>query len=402
MIIKKAINKKIGLAFSGGLDTSVAIKWMKNNNNKIFAYNANLEFKNEKNKLKKKAIKLGAIKFKSINCKEKLAKAGIKVIKYRAFCVSSGTGIYFNTTPIARVITTKEISKELKKENINIWSDGSTYKGNDIERFCNYALIANKKIKFYKPWLDKEFIKKFGGRKEIIKYLDKKKKYKKENKYSIDSNILGNTYEGNKIEKLKFNIEKIKFIFCGNINNIKNKSTKFSIEIKKGNPIKINNKKINKKYLIFKILNKIGSKHKLGISDQIEDRIIETKSRGIYEAPAMLILHNIYERLISCIYNKETIKLYRSNGKKIGRLLYEGKWYSEESKLRIEIAKKITSKINGKLKLKITNGNILFINTKIYKHNKYKKKYISMEKCKKEMFTFKDRIGYLNIKKIKI
>ncbi|MGX7577343.1 argininosuccinate synthase [Candidatus Vidania fulgoroideorum] len=395
-IVKKIKNKKLALAYSGGLDTSVAIKWLKKKKVKVYAFYANLgNFKKKKIlSIKKKALKLGALMFKSVNCIKKIIQEAFLVLKTRAFCVYCGTGIYYNITPIGRVVTSREIYFLMKKQNIRIWCDGSTYKGNDIERFFNYVYIMDKKIKFFKPWLDKRFIKKLKGRKSLNKFIGKKKK-----NFSIDSNILGNTYEGEEIEKLKLNILKIKFILCGKIKKIK-KKTILSINFNNGNIIKINNKNLNINK-IYKLLNKICSKHNLGISDQVEDRIIGTKSRGIYESPAMHLLYNIYDRFISLLYNYDDIKLYRNNGIKLGRLLYCGKWFNKEAKIRKQIGLYYSNKIKGYIKILLIYNNIYFLNTKV-KHTKYKKTNSSMEQVKKESFSYLDRIGHINISKINL
>ncbi|MGX7589367.1 argininosuccinate synthase [Candidatus Vidania fulgoroideorum] len=399
-LIKEIKKKRIGLAYSGGLDTRAALKWMNLNKNKVYTFFGDTgNVKKKKIKIiKKEALLLGAKEFYLINCKKKILKEGMKLLKCRAFNVYSGTGIYFNTTPISRAVMGVLISKEMKKKNIKIWSDGSTYKGNDIERFFRYSYIVNKDLKIYKPWFDPRFIKKMGGRKEMSKYIGviDNKKYN----YSIDSNILGNTYEGGEIENLKFDITKIYFIMCKNIKKVKKKSV-FNIEFKNGSPYKFNKKKINSFISFFKEINRISSKHKLGLSDQIEERIIGTKSRGIYEAPGMYLLHNVYERFISCIYNRSIIELYRNNGYSIGKLLYNGKWFDEETEIRKKISIMITKKINGYIEVMILNNNVFYLNTKI-KNNKYLKDNSSMEKVKNESFDFNDRIGYLNIKKVSI
>ncbi|MGX7582562.1 argininosuccinate synthase [Candidatus Vidania fulgoroideorum] len=393
-IIKNIKKKKIALAYSGGLDTSVAIKWLKKNKSIVYAYYIDLGNHNKKEilEIKKNSLKLGAYYFKKIDCKKKLINEAFISLKSRAFNVNCGTGIYFNITPLGRVVISESICKEMKKKKINIWSDGSTYRGNDIERFFNYVYSKNKKIKFYKPWLDKNFIKKIEGRKKMEKILKKKPTF------SIDSNIIGNTYEGYKIENLNFNILKFKFILCGKINKIK-KNTILNIYFKNGDVKKLNGEK--KLIKIFKKVNKICSKHNMGISDQIEDRIIGTKSRGIYESPAMFFFYNVYDRFISCIYNYNDISFHRNNGIKLGKLLYNGRWNCKEAKIRKNIGIYYSSKITGKIKILLSYSNIFYLKTMV-KKNKYNINNSSMNKVKKETFSYLDRIGHLKISKINL
>lgn len=396
--IKKGL--KIGLAYSGGLDTSATIKWLKENNVKVFAYYSDLGNLNKKEiiKIKNKAIKLGAKKFKCIDCKKQIVNEALIAIKANAFSFKTGNYEYYNTTPIGRVITGILLSREMKKDGINIWCDGSTFKGNDIERFLKYSYIINKKIIFYKPWLDKKFIKKIGGRKEMNKYIFKNKKKKMFN-YSIDSNILGNTYEGGEIEKInKFDTSKINFLICKKTQQ--KKPIKISFYFLKGKITKLNGKKINSLNL-FKFLNKISKKLYIGISDQIEERIIGVKSRGIYESPSMYILKNVFERALSSYYKKEVIDFHIENGVKLGNLLYEGRWFDELSEIIKKISLEIFKKITGKIKIKIVNNTIFFTETKI-KNSIYSKKIISMEKTKKNKINYKDRIGQLNISKLSV
>ncbi|MGX7583134.1 argininosuccinate synthase [Candidatus Vidania fulgoroideorum] len=399
-IIKKIKkNMRIGLAYSGGLDTSASIKWLTKKKVKVFAYYSDLGNLKKKKiiKIKEKAKKLGAKKFICIDCKKQIASEALKVLKTNAFSIKTGSYEYFNTTPIGRVVIGIMLSKKMKDDNVNVWCDGSTFKGNDIERFIIYSYIINKKIIFYKPWLDKEFIKKLGGRKEMLKYI--KKNNKSHNNYSIDSNILGNTYEGGDIENLNFDTSKINFLLCKNRKC--KKKIKISFSFSKGNIIKINGKKIKTNFYIFKILNKILKNTLLGISDQIEERIIGIKSRGIYESPSMFVLKNVFERAISCVYKKNVIEFYRKNGIKLGNLLYKGKWFEDISEIIKKSSIKIFEKITGKIKIKIINNVIFFTKTKL-KNSLYFEKIISMEKNKNEKINYKDRIGQLNISKISI
>ncbi|MGX7582842.1 argininosuccinate synthase [Candidatus Vidania fulgoroideorum] len=396
-MIKNISNKKIALAYSGGLDTSTSIKWLKNKNCLIYSLFVDLGDKTKKEikKINRKSLLLGSKKFILLNCKEEMAKESLIALRTRSFNIYSGAGIYFNITPIGRSIIGTVIAKTMKKKKLNIWCDGSTYKGNDIQRFFIYSYRINKRIRFYKPWLDEEFINKIGGREEMNKYMKVKKK-----KYSVDSNLIGNTYEGMELENLNYNYTKNNFILSKKLNNVK-KKTVLKITFKKGKIIKLNNKKIKKYYIFFKKLNNICSKHKLGISDQIEERIIGIKSRGIYESPSMFFLHCLYERMVSCSLDYKVIKMYRENGNYLGENLYSGLWYNHESKIRKKLGIEITKNITGYVKVAIIYNNIFFIDTKI-KKSLYNKEICSMEKKNKLLFNSKDRLGQLNMLKVKI
>ncbi|MGX7577076.1 argininosuccinate synthase [Candidatus Vidania fulgoroideorum] len=397
MIIKK-IGKfsKLGMSYSGGLDTTVAINWLCKKNILVNAYFAVVEKLDEKKikKIKKKAFKVGAKKFIFINLKKKIIKEALNVIKTGAFSVYNGNYKYYNTTPIGRIVISKYLSKRMIKDKIKVWSDGSTFKGNDIERFFIYVKRIEPSIYIYKPWLDKKFIKEIGGgRKQMKEYIKKYNINFDKNLYSIDSNIIGRTYEGGKIENLNSDITEVKYKYFKK--NFKKKSKTFKIHFERGIPIKFNNKYIKNYSKFLEKLNIIGGKYSLGVSDQIEDRIIGTKSRGIYESPGIYIIHNLYERLISCIHNRESINLYRENGLKLGCLLYNGNWYNDESIMRRNLISYFSNKITGYVSFKLINGLIIIEDT-FSKNSKYLKNEVSMEKTKQK-FNFSDRIGSLNM-----
>ncbi|WDR79467.1 argininosuccinate synthase [Candidatus Vidania fulgoroideae] len=402
MIINK-INKikKICVSYSGGLDTSVAIKWMSDKGIKIYAYYANVDDIKDKKleEIRYKALKYGAFNFRSFDLKKKIAKEAIKVIKYNAFNVYSGKEKYYNTTPISRVVITKRFVKEMKKDNIKIWSDGSTYKGNDIERFYLYSLKINKNIKIYKPWLDKTFIKEVGGgRREMIKYLKNKNILYSTNKknYSIDSNILGNTYEGENLENLNSYLSRKHFEY-----RKKYRNDIYSIIFKRGIPFIFNNKKIKDIVSFIMKINKIAGGFGIGVSDQIENRILGIKSRGVYESPFMESMSILYERLASCVHNEESLNLYRENSYKLGIMLYKGMWLNNEAVMIKAMLEIFSKRINGKIKFTFEKNKLKILSTSS-KFSLYNKKNISMERIKNENFNYKDRIGYLNIKKLSL
>ncbi|QSW37954.1 argininosuccinate synthase [Candidatus Vidania fulgoroideae] len=389
----KAITK-LGLAYSGGLDTSTIIKWLSSKNIHISAYYADLghDSKNRIIEIGNRAINSGAKDFTVIDCKERLCYEGIKAVKSRAFNFITGTNKYYNTTPLGRVVTSIELTKKMISDGISVWCDGSTYKGNDIERFFRYSYLVNSNIDYYKPWLDDSFINKFGGRKQMSVFL--KDNYSNV-PFSIDSNILGNTYEGNDIENLKFDSTRISFLLSGKISNNPSKIRLIKFKFIRGNIVSINNMIVNNLSL-FRILNKLCKTCYIGISDQVEERITGVKSRGIYESPSMHILHNVYDRAITCLYDQEYIANYNSNGYILGSNLYKGKWFDDLSNNIKNIGSQTCNRINGTITIKIINCNIFFIETKL-KDTLYNKDLISMEKTKDSYFSGRDRIGQLNI-----
>ncbi|MFI4819185.1 MAG: argininosuccinate synthase [Enterobacterales bacterium] len=403
------INDKIGIAFSGGLDTSAALLWMCKKGSEVYSYTANIGQPDEfdYNEIKKKAILYGAKKAILIDCRKYLVYEGISAIQCGAFHNITAGLPYFNTTPLGRSVTGIILVSSMKKDNVNIWGDGSTYKGNDIERFYRYGLISNKKLKIYKPWLDINFIKELGGRKEMSLFMKKngfKYKMSSNKAYSTDSNILGATHEAKKLENLESNIKIIEPIMGVKFwdNKIKIKPEKVNLKFENGFPIKINGCNFKNKLELFIEANKIGGRHGIGMSDQIENRIIEAKSRGIYEAPGMSLLYIAYERLLTGIHNEETINIYRNYGRKLGYFLYQGKWFDPQSiMIRDSIQRWISSEITGEVTLELRRGNdYSILNTKS-NNLTYIPEILTMEK-KESFFTSDDRIGQLTIKNLDI
>ncbi|KAH0998153.1 argininosuccinate synthase [Candidatus Tremblaya phenacola] len=404
-IIRKLPTKQlIGIAFSGGLDTSAAIVWINKKGGIVYSYTANLGQYDEKNMflIIGKAISYGARKAYIIDCRKALIKEGLLALQCKAFHIKTANLVYFNTTPLSRIVTSISIALEMNINNINIWSDGSTYKGNDIERFYRYGLLINNKLKIYKPWLDNSFVNELGGRKEMYQLMIKNGfYYKKQRKryYSTDCNILGNTYEAKELEYLDFNIKKIELIMCL---AFWKKKVAVPIEILKlryrhGLPTSINNIKLNIQIALIEEANSIGSRHGLGVTDQLESRIIETKSRGIYESPGVKLLYIAYERLTTGIHDEYTIEQLRNYGRSLGKLLYLGRWFDSQSlTIKEAINKWIATIINGEIILELRKGNDYSIISTKSDNLIYNIKAITMEKAS-SMFTSKDRIGQLNI-----
>ncbi|PHN16337.1 argininosuccinate synthase [Candidatus Tremblaya phenacola] len=404
-IIRKLPTKQlIGLAFSGGLDTSAAIVWVSNKGGIVYTYTANLGQYDEKHMYIAigKAISYGAKKAYIIDCRKGLIKEGLIALQCKAFHIETANLIYFNTTPLSRIVTSISIVLYMNRYNICIWSDGSTYKGNDIERFYRYGLLINNKLTIYKPWLDNSFVNELGGRKEMYQLMIKNGFYYKKQKkryYSTDCNILGNTYEAKELEYLDFNIKKIELIMCL---AFWKKKAHIPIELlklryKHGLPTAINNIKLNIQLALLEEANSIGSRHGIGVSDQLESRIIETKSRGVYESPGVMLLYIVYERLTTGIHDVYTIEQLSSYGRTLGKLLYLGRWFDSQSlSIKEAVSKWITAIINGELILELRKGNDYSIICTCSDNLIYNLKAITMEKANSK-YTSRDRIGQLNI-----
>ena len=326
------VGQKVGIAFSGGLDTSAALRWMKNKGAQPYAYTANLGQPDEADydAIPRKAMEYGAEKARLIDCRPQLANEGIAAIQAGAFHVSTGGIAYFNTTPLGRAVTGTMLVAAMKEDDVHIWGDGSTFKGNDIERFYRYGLLTNPQLKIYKPWLDNAFIDELGGRAEMSAFMTKEGfgyKMSAEKAYSTDSNMLGATHEAKDLEFLNSGMHIVQPIMGVAFwkPEVEVKAEQVSVTFEEGRPVALNGQAIADPVELFLEANRIGGRHGLGMSDQIENRIIEAKSRGIYEAPGMALLHIAYERLVTGIHNEDTIEQYRMNGLKLGRLLYQGR-----------------------------------------------------------------------------
>ena len=404
------VNQKVGIAFSGGLDTSAALLWMKLKGALPYAYTANLGQPDEDdyNAIPKKAMEYGAQNARLIDCRTQLAHEGIAAIQCGAFHISTGGVPYFNTTPLGRAVTGTMLVSAMKEDDVNIWGDGSTYKGNDIERFYRYGLLTNPALKIYKPWLDQQFIDELGGRHEMSEFLIAngfQYKMSVEKAYSTDSNMLGATHEAKDLEFLNSGIKIVKPIMGVAFwdESVEVKPETVSVRFEEGVPVALNGKEYADAVELFLEANRIGGRHGLGMSDQIENRIIEAKSRGIYEAPGMALLHIAYERLVTGIHNEDTIEQYRINGLRLGRLLYQGRWFDSQALMLRETAQRWVAKaITGEVTLELRRGNDYSILNTESPNLTYHPERLSMEKVENAAFTPLDRIGQLTMRNLDI
>ena len=404
------VGQKVGIAFSGGLDTSAALLWMKLKGANPYAYTANLgqPDENDYNAIPEKAKKYGAQEARLIDCRTQLAHEGIAAIQCGAFHVSTGGMPYFNTTPLGRAVTGTMLVAAMKQDDVHIWGDGSTYKGNDIERFYRYGLLTNPALKIYKPWLDQQFIDELGGRQEMSEFLIANGfdyKMSVEKAYSTDSNMLGATHEAKDLEFLNSGIKIVKPIMGVAFwdENVTVLPETVTVRFEEGVPVALNGVEYANPVDLFLEANRIGGRHGLGMSDQIENRIIEAKSRGIYEAPAMALFHIAYERLVTGIHNEDTIEQYRINGLRLGRLLYQGRWFDSQALMLRETAQRWVAKaITGEVTLELRRGNDYSILNTESPNLTYAPERLSMEKVENAPFTPADRIGQLTMRNLDI
>jgi argininosuccinate synthase len=403
------IGQKVGIAFSGGLDTSAALHWMRAKGAIPFAYTANLGQPDESDydAIPRKALEYGAEQARLIDCRRELVSEGIAAIQSGAFHISTAGVPYFNTTPLGRAVTGTMLVVAMKDDDVNIWGDGSTFKGNDIERFYRYGLLANPNLQIYKPWLDRAFIDELGGRKEMSEYLVHagfSYKMSVEKAYSTDSNMLGATHEAKDLEFLNKGIKIVEPIMGAAFwrEDVSIKPEIVSIHFEEGRPVALNGTPFDDEVALMAEANAIGGRHGLGMSDQIENRIIEAKSRGIYEAPGMALLFIAYERLVTGIHNEDTIEEYRTNGRRLGRLLYQGRWFDSQSLMLRESAQRwVARAITGEVTVELRRGNDYSILDTTSPNLTYKPERLTMEKGE-EFFTPQDRIGQLTMRTLDI
>jgi argininosuccinate synthase len=401
--------EKVGLAFSGGLDTSVAVAWMREKGARPFAYTADLGQPDETDvdSIPGRALEYGAEKARLIDCRQDLVREGMIALMCGAFHINTSGKTYFNTTPLGRAVTAPRLVQAMAEDGVNIWGDGSTYKGNDIERFYRYGLLANPNLQIYKPWLDVQFISELGGRKEMSEYLLSRKlpyKASKEKAYSTDANMLGATHEAKKLEFLSENeylVEPLMVVKSWDA-SVEIKPERVSITFKEGMPAKINDREFSDPVELMLEANRIGGRHGLGVSDQIENRIIEAKSRGIYEAPGVKLLHIAYERLVSGIHNEDTIEQYRTGGYRLGRFLYQGRWFDPQAMMMKEsMVRWIGKAITGTVTLELRRGDDYSILNTESPNLTYSPERLTMEKGA-ETFSAEDRIGQLALRSLDV
>ncbi|MCI4439798.1 argininosuccinate synthase [Tibeticola sp.] len=404
------VGQKVGIAFSGGLDTSAALLWMKQKGAIPYAYTANLGQPDESDyeEIPRKALAYGAEKARLIDCRLPLAHEGIAAIQCGAFHISTAGVTYFNTTPLGRAVTGTMLVAAMKEDDVHIWGDGSTFKGNDIERFYRYGLLTNPSLKIYKPWLDQRFIDELGGRKEMSEFLIQNGfdyKMSVEKAYSTDSNMLGATHEAKDLESLSSSIRIVNPIMGVAFwkPEVEVKPEEVTVRFEEGQPVALNGQSFNDPVALILKANEIGGRHGLGMSDQIENRIIEAKSRGIYEAPGMALLHIAYERLVTGIHNEDTIEQYRENGRKLGRLLYQGRWFDPQAIMLRESSQRwVARAITGEVTLELRRGNDYSILNTESPNLTYAPERLSMEKVEDAPFTPADRIGQLTMRNLDI
>src|SRR5690554_2023834 len=403
------VGQKVGIAFSGGLDTSAALLWMKHKGSIPYAYTANLGQPDEPDydAIPRKALEYGAKIARLVDCRTQLVAEGIAALQSGAFHVTTAGVTYFNTTPLGRAVTGTMLVAAMKEDDVHIWGDGSTYKGNDIERFYRYGLLTNPDLRIYKPWLDQTFIDELGGRAEMSEYMREHGfdyKMSAEKAYSTDSNMLGATHEAKDLEHLNSGIRIVQPIMGVAFwrDDVEVKAEEVSVRFEEGRPVALNGREFADPVELMLEANRIGGRHGLGMSDQIENRIIEAKSRGIYEAPGLALLFIAYERLVTGIHNEDTIEQYRINGLKLGRLLYQGRWFDPQSIMLRETAQRwVARAITGEVALELRRGNDYSLLNTESPNLTYHPDRLTMESGA-STFSPRDRIGQLTLRNLDI
>jgi argininosuccinate synthase len=403
------VGEKVGIAFSGGLDTSAALHWMRHKGAIPYAYTANLGQPDEADydAIPRKALEYGAEKARLIDCRRQLVNEGLAALQCGAFHISTAGVPYFNTTPIGRAVTGTMLVAAMKADDVHVWGDGSTFKGNDIERFYRYGLLANPNLRIYKPWLDQAFIDELGGRNEMSEYMQQAGlpyKMSAEKAYSTDSNMLGATHEAKDLERLDKGITIVEPImgvpFWREEMSVRPETV--TITFDEGQPVSLNGRGFGDPVALMTEANAIGGRHGLGMSDQIENRIIEAKSRGIYEAPGMALLFVAYERLITGIHNEDTIEQYRDLGRRLGRLLYQGRWFDPQAMMLREMSQRwIARAITGEVAVELRRGNDYSILDTSSPNLTYHPERLTMEKGE-SAFSPQDRVGQLTMRNLDI
>jgi argininosuccinate synthase len=401
---------KLGIAFSGGLDTRCAVAWLARQGMEVHAYTADLAQPDEANPadIPPVALQHGAVKARLLDCREAMVREGLVAIKAGAFHLSSGGKKYFNTTPLGRAVTTTAIIRAMREDGVNVFGDGSTHKGNDIQRFYRYGILTNPDLRIYKPWLDNAFVSAFGGRKEMSEYLERIQlphKSSVEKAYSTDANVLGATHEAKDLELLDRGMTIVQPIMgvAHWRKDVAIEPETVTVAFERGTPVSINGKRYASAFELFVEANRVGGRHGLGMSDQIENRVIDAKSRGIYEAPGMALLHLVYERLLSAIHNENTLDTYFTLGRRLGRLLYEGKWFDPEAMmLKDALTRWVAPAVTGEVTFELRRGDDYTLLSTKADYMAYAPDKLSMEKVEQPFFTPEDRIGALELQNLSV
>jgi len=410
ILLSLPVDEKVGIAFSGGLDTSAAIAWMRQKGAVPYAYTADLGQPDEDDfdDIARRARAYGAEEARTVDCAEVLVNEGLVAIMCGAFHIESAGKRYFNTTPLGRAVTGTILVRAMREDDVHIWGDGSTYKGNDIERFYRYGLMTNANLRIYKPWLDRDFVAELGGRAEMSEFLTAngfEYRASKEKAYSTDSNILGATHEAKDLEYLEKSLRIVEPIMGVKFWDpaVEIATEEVSVTYEEGMPVALNGKRFADNVALFREANAIGGRHGLGMCDQIENRIIEAKSRGIYEAPGMALLHIAYERLLNGIHNEDTLDNYHLLGRRLGKLLYQGRWFDPQSlMLRDSLQKWVGRSVNGTVTLELRRGDDYSILNTESESLTYSPENLSMEVVEDEAFSPVDRIGQLSLRNLDI
>ncbi|GAB3254064.1 argininosuccinate synthase [Alteromonas gracilis] len=404
------VGERVGIAFSGGLDTSVAVAWMREKGAIPCTYTADLGQYDEPEieKVPGRATQYGAELSRAVDCKSALVEEGLAAIACGAFHIRSGGRTYFNTTPLGRAVTGTMLVRAMHEDGVDIWGDGSTFKGNDIERFYRYGLMANPDLRVYKPWLDADFVAELGGRSEMSEWLTERDlpyRDSQEKAYSTDANIWGATHEAKTLEHLDVSLETVEPIMGVKFwdPSVEIETEDVTIGFEQGRPVTINGTRYDDAVALVLEANAIGGRHGLGMSDQIENRIIEAKSRGIYEAPGMALLWIAYERLLNAVHNEDTIAAYHAEGRRLGRLLYEGRWLDPQAlMIREPILRWVASVVTGEVTIRLRRGEDYSILSTDGSGFSYHPDKLSMERTENAAFGPGDRIGQLTMRNLDI
>ena len=404
------VGQRVGIAFSGGLDTSVAVAWMRAKGAIPCTYTADIGQYDELDidGVPERALLYGAEISRSVDCRRTLVEEGLAALACGAFHIRSGGRAYFNTTPLGRAVTGTLLVRAMHEDGVDIWGDGSTFKGNDIERFYRYGLLANPDLLVYKPWLDADFVHELGGRHEMSAWMtahDLPYRDSAEKAYSTDANIWGATHEAKVLEHLDASLEVVEPIMGVKFwdPEVRIEPEDVAIRFVEGRPVAINGKEYDDPVELVHEANTIGGRHGIGMSDQIENRVIEAKSRGIYEAPGMALLWIAYERLLNAVHYEDTCANYHAEGRRLGRLLYEGRWLDPQAlMLREAIQRWVASLVTGEVTLRLRRGEDYTILRTDGANFSYHPDKLSMERTDNAVFGPTDRSGQLTMRNLDI